>query len=518
MTLVSVAAAALYAHTLFLQHAGALWRDEANTAAFAGLPSFGTIWSSLRYDSVPLVSTLLVRAWAGLGGGSDSGLRWLGWIVGCGVLAATGLSARLLRLPMPSCSLLLFALNVWVIRGGDAIRPWGLGMLLTILAFASLGWALQRPRPWSVVLAALCAVLSVHTLYVNAILVAAMCLAGVATGLSHRSRARAFVSLGVGLAAGLSLLPYVPALRGAGDWGALVRTGADVSRIWTALASTAEWDGWCWVLLAMAGIAVAVAQASRAAPEWERQNLLYAAITLAGGALAFLAFVVWSRLPTQPWYYLPLIALGSVSLDVLVGPLLRRPGARLASCAIILLVTVLHLPAAAPQLRVRQTNLDLVAADVGKNAGPGDLVIVTHWFFGITFHRYYSGHAPWMTIPPLEDTRIHRYDLLKRLMEHPEAVHSRVLEAISRTLMAGGRVFLVGGLPALSKGETPVPPPPAPTAGLGWDVHAYTDRWERLVVATCQEHVVEVKEVPVSSPGPVIDYEKAPLYELRGWQ
>ncbi|TMQ47828.1 MAG: cytochrome d ubiquinol oxidase subunit II [Candidatus Eisenbacteria bacterium] len=225
---------------------------------------------------------------------------------------------------------------------------------------------------------------------------------------------------------------------------------------------------------------MAVAQASRAAPEWERQNLLYAAITLAGGALAFLAFVVWSRLPTQPWYYLPLIALGSVSLDVLVGPLLRRPGARLASCAIILLVTVLHLPAAAPQLRVRQTNLDLVAADVGKNAGPGDLVIVTHWFFGITFHRYYSGHAPWMTIPPLEDTRIHRYDLLKRLMEHPEAVHSRVLEAISRTLMAGGRVFLVGGLPALSKGETPVPPPPAPAAGFGWDVHAYTDRWERL--------------------------------------
>src|SRR2546426_740097 len=38
VTLAGVAVAALYAHTLFLQHAGALWRDEANTAAYAGMP------------------------------------------------------------------------------------------------------------------------------------------------------------------------------------------------------------------------------------------------------------------------------------------------------------------------------------------------------------------------------------------------------------------------------------------------------------------------------------------------
>jgi len=523
VTLAGVAVAALYAHTLFLQHAGALWRDEANTAAYAGMPSLGAIWSSLRYDSVPLVSTLVVRAWAGLGGGSDAGLRLLGWNIGWAVLAATGLSALLLRLPMPSCSLLLFALNVWVIRGGDAIRPWGLGMLSIILTFASLGWALQRPRPASIALTALCAVLSVHTLYSNAVLVAAMCLGGVASGASRGSRTGVLLSVGVGLAAGLSLLPYLPAVRAAGDWGVLVRTGADVTRIWTALSSTASWDGWGWVLLAGVGVGVAVVQVTtrrggQTGAEWEQQNSLYAGVTLVGGAVAFLGFVLWSRLPTQPWYYLPLIALSSVSVDVLLSPLLRRPGARITTCALIMLITSLHLPAAAPQLRVRQTNLDLVAAEVGRTAGPGDLVVVTHWFFGVTFHRYYSGRAPWMTIPPLEDTRIHRYDLLKRLMEHPEGVHTKALAAISRTLAAGGRVFLVGGLPALSKGETPVPPPPAPAAGFGWDVHAYTDRWERLVVASCQEHVVEVKEVPVPAPGPVIDYEKAPLYELRGWQ
>src|SRR2546426_2925802 len=195
-----------------------------------------------------------------------------------------------------------------------------------------------------------------------------MCLGGVASGASRGSRTGVLLRVGVGLAAGLSLLPYIPAVRAAGDWGVLVRTGADVTRIWTALSSTASWDGWGWVLLAGVGVGVAVVQVTtrrggQTGAEWGQQNSLYAGVTLVGGAVAFLGFVLWSRLPTQPWYYLPLIALSSVSVDVLLSPLLRRPGARIATCALIMLITSLHLQAAAPQLRVRQTNLDLLAAE-----------------------------------------------------------------------------------------------------------------------------------------------------------
>src|SRR6185312_8097871 len=51
-------------HVLVLRNAGGLWRDEANKAQFALMPSLATIFSSLRYDSSPIGSVLFFRFWA----------------------------------------------------------------------------------------------------------------------------------------------------------------------------------------------------------------------------------------------------------------------------------------------------------------------------------------------------------------------------------------------------------------------------------------------------------------------
>jgi len=520
LTLIVVAGAALIAHGLFLRNAGGLWRDEANTVAFAQMESLPAIASALQYDSVPLASTLLVRAWIGLGLGSDGGLRTLGFLVGLAIVAALAVSAWRLGAPLPACSVLLFVLNPWVIRGGDAIRPLGLGMLFIILSFAVLGLFLERPRPWLGAVAALCAVLSVQSIYSDAPLVAAIALAGIAVGVIARSPVRVLVSAGVGLAAGLSLLPYLPAVRAAREWGVLVQVGADLSRFQLALGSAVPIDTGLWILLAVGGVVVAAAQIAPGARrdpalERDRRRALYAGLTLVGGIAAFCGFIVWSNLMTQPWHYLPLMALVAVSLDALAGPLLRPAGVRIVACAVLVVATALHLVAAAAPLRVRQTNLDLVAATLGAAAAPNDLVLIHPWYYGVTFHRYYAGPAPWMTIPALANLEIHRWDQLARCMQQPTCVDS-VARAVADTLAAGGRVWLIGTLPDLAEGEIPPRPPPAPAPGLGWNIDAYGNAWANVVQAAFLPHLRGAEAVPVPVPGPVNDYERVPLFRLDG--
>src|SRR5437899_633264 len=88
-----------------------------------------------------------------------------------------------------------------------------------------------------------------------------------------------------------------------------------------------------------------------------------------------------------------------------------RPG-RLAVVLVIAGSSAVH---TWQQAQVRQTNVDLLAASLGERAAKDDLIVVTPWYMGITFERYYRGAAPWKTVPPLESHSFHRYDLIKAL-------------------------------------------------------------------------------------------------------
>ncbi|MGH7743118.1 MAG: hypothetical protein ACRENS_13975, partial [Candidatus Eiseniibacteriota bacterium] len=159
------ALAALWGHLQFLLHAGALWRDECNLVAFAGMRSLAELGASLGLDSVPLGSTLLVRAWMAAGLRSDAELRLLGCLIGLATLMALWRSSRVFGSALPASAIALIALNPWMIRGGDALRPGGLGTLFLLLAFAAVGAALQRPSPQRAALAMLWGVLCVQCLY-----------------------------------------------------------------------------------------------------------------------------------------------------------------------------------------------------------------------------------------------------------------------------------------------------------------------------------------------------------------
>jgi hypothetical protein len=219
----------------------------------------------------------------------------------------------------------------------------------------------------------------------------------------------------------------------------------------------------------------------------------------------------------RPWYFLPWMALAAAALDALAAPLLRRPGRRVAVCASLILLTALHVAAVQPALQVRQTNLDRIASKLHDTAAPSDLVVVYPWFLGATYHRYDSGPAPWITSPPLADTRIHRFDLIRRAMQSPEVTDS-TLAAISRTLRGGGSVWLAGGLPRKWRGALPERAPVAPAPGLGWDAAAYNDLWGNLVAAEVRAHALEIEAVPIPATETINPSEYELLFRVRGWR
>ncbi len=510
----AASALALLFHVFFMLHAGALWRDEVNTAQFATFPSLAELWSSLKYDSFPLVSTLMLRLWTWLPWGEgDFGLRIFGLLVGAAGLAALWFSARVLGHSVPLISMALLGFTPLVIRFGDSIRPYGIGMVFMLLAFGLIGQAIVRPGPRQVLAAAVAAVLSVQCLYQNALLLLAVCVGGVAAGLHFGEWKRAVVPAGIGALAALSLLPYGESIRQAQDWAVVNQASTDFRSIWgvlrQALGSAGAVMAWIWILV-FAGALIAALPLFRSpirGSETVEGLTLYAAASMAVGTAAFLVFVRLSGLPSQPWYYVPLMALTAVCMETIVAG--RKTGAAWR-VALAVAVIVISFSSVWPEIRARQTNVDLIADKLERSSAREDMILVNPWYYGVTFQRYYKGHTPWVTLPPLEDLRIHRYDLLKRQMTSPDAIEP-VLERIDQTLRSGHRVWVVGSLPAPLEEQSPPRLPPAPGGPWGWNSHPYRSAWASQVSYLIHSRAARSDVLAVGSDIRVSPHERADL-------
>ena len=252
---------------------------------------------------------------------------------------------------------------------------------------------------------------------------------------------------GVGVAAAVSLVPYIPLIAGA-HWYVIYKVGFRFSYGWKQLSEATGYPltifTWVWVALwigAVATVIYVLSWSRECLPERVRGLILFAGTSLVFGAAGYALFLKLAEYPTHPWHYVPLMVFSAVCFDTILLTVWRwtRPATMILAAFTITAAFLFALPA----VKCRMTNVDLVAAGLFTKVAPNDYVIVHPFYCGVTFQRYYKAAAPWTTVPPLEDYTLQRWDLLSAIMQTKDPI-APVIDRITSTLQSGNRVWFVG--------------------------------------------------------------------------
>lgn len=488
-------------HGLRLVHAGPLWRDEAAAFHLATSPTLAEVVA--RHESFPPPFFFLVRGWTAALGGSDFSLRLFGLLVGLGLLALLWWSVRTAAGTVPLLALALVAVNPSVLLFGDSLRGYGLGTVAIVAAFGAFARLAARPDRRSIALAAAAALVSVQLLFFNAALLLALGLAAVGVGILRRRPRVVLAVMAIGAAAALSLVLWIEPVLATRSWSRLLEVPVGPREIFGEMARTASAPvgalGWVWLLLA--ALALVPHRKNEEDGEERKDARRFALLALPGLVLAQWGFMEILGYAPRPWYFLAFLAVAAVALDVRLSASRLWRAARLGVAVLAVLALALPVTALA---RVRMTNVDLVTARIAAEAAPGDLVVLTPWYMGISYLRYARGSTPWMTLPDLPDHRIHRFDLLQSRMAEPDPI-AGVLGAVERTLRSGHRVWVAG--------ELELPPPGAALPALDPQ-----QVWSQRFGAFLRDHAGQGGRVPVPWNGPVNGYERMDLLVFNGWR
>jgi hypothetical protein len=352
------------------------------------------------------------------------------------------------------------------------------------------------------VTAGILAVLAVQALFQNLVILVAAA-AACAFASAFQSFRWRLIPTAVVLGAASTLVPYAGLLQRRAEWNELGSAQVRWRDLWSGFWALAS-DGGpvaaaCLVfLLTTAGVIGGGAlwrRFRRLGAESGPARLAPADVVSLAPAMALAsvaalgAFYQALGYPTQAWYYIGVLAVVAMLAEVTIRSAVRTwtPAVRIAA-ALVLLAGV---ASARGPMREPLTNVDVIAARLDKEARGGDLILTHPWFLGVTLSRYYRGPAEVVTIPPIEDRTVSRYDLLKRQMTRLHVVQP-VIAAIDRALSSGHRVWLVGDYELPPDGIPDValrlPPPPLPDSG--WNSAPYETLWAFQVGGHLRKHAV----------------------------
>jgi len=515
----------IFLHLEFLLHAGPLWRDEVGTIDFASMPTLADIWKNLQYDNFPPLFVLLARLWMHAGFSGDFGCRVLGFLIGLGTLGVIWFGARAAGARVPLLVLVLYAMNPLAVRVGDSMRPYGLGIALTLLAFVLTWKFVENPRPRFLLWATVAAVLSVQCLYQNAVFLVAYSFgAWLAVLVRRQGKTGAQISV-IGGAAVLFLLPHLANILKGEDWLEIAKRPTTLAQMLTVLGNALQYSG-PWLVWVWAGAAVLAAgtvirhtmpiRSTGPADESATGKMLYSATAILASALLYALFLHQIGLKPSPWYFLILLAPAALALDVILSAQSVEP-LRLGRVVLCLLLALVCAPAGLAGVQWRQTNVDCVAQTLEKQFQPGDMILVSPWYYGVSLQRYF-GTNTFTTLPPMSEIRIHRYDLLKEQMTAEDPV-GPLVEQVKQTLRSGHALYVAGIFEFPPPGTSP--PFYGPYhAGMEMPDLAYFSSWLFQVSQVVQTHTKSGGqiEIPVPDSAPINPVESIPLRVFRGWK
>ena len=252
--------------------------------------------------------------------------------------------------------------------------------------------------------------------------------------------------------------------------------------------------------------------------EDDRRDLaLYCLVALFVGISAFFGFLKIVRYPTQPGYDVVLMGLTAVAVEGALSALSnhwwKNVGCALLAVGIVAWSSAglwrnAHSPEQISTLLPRSSRR-LLSRET--------LLGVTPWYLGITFARYYHGTAPWITLPAIEDHRVHRYDLLKKRMTAINPIDS-VLATMANALRSGHRVWIVGNVWYDRPDQPPPVLAPAPHDAVGWSERAYMATWSMQAVYFLKTHASGADIFSPKGGPPINPYENAKLILVQSLQ
>ena len=490
----------------------------------AQMPTVGDIAHNFQHEAFPPLFPLIVRGYITVFGSTDAALRLFGFCVGCLVVGAFWISARLFGNNLPLLGLALLSLKTTFFVWGTTIRGYGLGSAMIVLVFGYVGSLFLRTRRRHIIAAALVCIFAVQILLYNSVLLVAIGAAVLCILLVERRSRQAFVVAAICTLALVFLLPYIPAYLRARDWNILVRGWPTSYSLWKHFEVALGNPGysipalWYAIAVGLVGLFIFRLYKNREAKPPSRL-IWFGLLTSIFAIIGCYGFLRVLSYTTSAWYYLAFSCVIAAALDLIASVLCTANWLRVARLTVATGALVLAPFADWSAINERQTNVDLAAETVTAGAAPTDLIVVVPWQFGIPFNRYYRGSAPWMTIPNITDHRVHRYDLFKVKMVSDHPIDD-LTDAIRDTLVAGSRVWFVGGFYLPRPEEGPMILPPAPASRFRWDNRAYTAAWwqQLSVFAVMHASKADIVPLPQSSSVRINELEQTSLSVAEGWE
>jgi hypothetical protein len=498
--------------------AGALWRDEAAVVQLAQLPTISEVAASFQHEAFPLPFPLLIRSYAAVVGASDASLRWFGFVVSAALLAAAWFNSRTTADRGPLFFIILFGLNATFLVWGTSLRGYGLGCVFLLLTIGLTAKAIRGPTKANAIAATVASIGSVQFM-INAVpLIAAIAAAAILVFAVQREFRKAGVVCVCGVLCALSFAPYLPSYLGA-DWNIVLEYPTDFASLWDKLRLALAEHGMAlaivWYVAPPLIIIVAsalwwISRREKSSPE--AQLFLFLTLVSVFSIFAYYAFLKILSYATRPWYYLPLLCAVAGAIDLASGLLSRAQWFRIGRI-LFTIAALLFLPFELWKVaHQRLTDIDIIAHKLEQDAASNDLIVVNPWHFAPSFYRYYHGPTRWITVPTMNEHRVHRYDLMKSKMVESDPL-SDVRAAIQKTLQANHRVWIVGGARPLDPDMPGLGPAPNPY--FGWA--GYMSYWSMEIGSFLNEHVVR-GEVALEPMPNVNDGENIPLLVANGWR
>lgn len=491
----------IFLHVVNFHYSAVLLHDEVNSVVLSGRSLFQAIHDDLAFDVFPPLSIIVFHLW-GLISNSDQSFRFLGLMIGLTTVAAIWFNSKIMKLGLPILALAFFELNFITIRYTEYVRAYSLGVLFIILSYGLIWKLLEQEFSWKYFIAsAVVGICSVQSIYQNGFLLFAICVSAAFIALEARRYKKIAEILGIGMIAAVSLLPYLNFIESANSWLDIVRSATGPGDYWQGMVNGL---GLSWPILGLILVTLfitGILLSFRKSILPERKNLfLYGAVTLVVSSTLFLGFLIKTKIPPLPHYYLTWFAVVVLSLETIFTSVVSVPNhQKILKVVIGLGILILMFNPVLTFVKTRSTNIDIIANRLESSASQKDLILINPWMWDITFNRYYKGDATWMTWPPLNVYSIFKYQELKDKIDDFDPTMPANI-AIEQTLKSGGRVWVLGFVtPTNSQPDKKLLTP-------------YVDYWTRQLNESLAQHKLNGEVIDLGIKQTVNPYED---FQLR---